>query len=171
MITFCLDEKPLTTFSWQQQLSLRLNFSTGRIRPISSWEHDMILTQIWHWMSRWNEYTLGFLWYLAHNFLVCIFLFLIEKKQDNLSSLTLFHLGGGLFDPLYHECICRIYRPRTRFTKIHDFVPFGICQDPVKLLLKFFSKKFEILDVKIFWGSSSIRKKWKNFEIFFWKKP
>ena len=84
--------------------------------------------------------------------------------------LTLFHLGGGLFDPLYHESVCRIYRPRTRFTKIHDFVPFGICQDPVKLLLKFFSKKFEILDVKIFWGSSSIRKKWKNFEKFFFEK-
>ena len=58
--------------------------------------------------------------------------------------------GGGLFDPLYHVSVCRIYRPRTRFTKIHDFVPFGICQDPVKLLLKFFSKNFEILDVKIF---------------------
>ena len=85
--------------------------------------------------------------------------------------LTLFPLGGGgLFDPLYHESVCRIYRPRTRFTKIHDFVPFGICQDPVKLLLKFFSKKFEILDVKIFWGSSSIRKKWKNFEKFFFEK-
>ena len=85
-------------------------------------------------------------------------------------ALTLFHLGGGLFDPLYHESVCRIYRPRTRFTKIHDFVPFGICQDPVKLLLKFFSKKFEILDVKIFLGPSSIRKKWKNFENFFFEK-
>ena len=87
------------------------------------------------------------------------------------SSLTLFPLGGGgLFDPLYHESVYRIYRTRTRFTKIDDFVPFGICQDPVKLLLKFFSKKFEILDVKIFWGSSSIRKKWKNFENFFFEK-
>ena len=85
--------------------------------------------------------------------------------------LTLFPLGGGgLFDPLYHESVCCIYKTRTRFTKIHDFVPFGICQDPVKLLLKFFSKKFEILDVKIFWGSSSIRKKWKNFEKFFFEK-
>ena len=86
--------------------------------------------------------------------------------------LTLFHLGGGLFDPLYHESICRIYRPRTRFTKIHDFVPFGICQDPVKLLLKFFSKKFEIFDVKIFWGSSSIRKISQKIEkMFFEKNP
>ena len=93
-----------------------------------------------------------------------------KKSKLKLNALTLFHLGGGLFDPLYHESVCRIYRPRTRFTKIHDFVPFGICQDPVKLLLKFFSKKFEILDVKIFWGSSSIRKKWKNFEKFFFEK-
>ena len=60
---------------------------------------------------------------------------------------------------------------RTRFTKIHDFVPFGICQDPVKPLLTFFSKKFEIFDVKIFWGSSSIRKiSRKNWNFFFWRK-
>ena len=81
--------------------------------------------------------------------------------------------GGGvcLFDPLYHGSVCRIYRTRTRFTKIHDFVPFGICQDPVKPLLTFFSRKFEIFDVEIFWGSSSIRKIWKNLKKnFFWKK-
>ena len=84
--------------------------------------------------------------------------------------LTLFHLGGGLFDPLYHESVCCIYRTRTRFTKLHDFVPFGICQDPAKLFPTFFSKKFEIFDVEIFWGSLSIRKKWKKFQkFFFWK--
>ena len=66
--------------------------------------------------------------------------------------------GGGLFDPLYHESVCCIYRTRTRFTKHHDFVPFGICQDPAKLFPTFFSKKFEIFDVEIFWGSSSIGK-------------
>ena len=65
--------------------------------------------------------------------------------------------GGGLFDPLKHESVSRIYRTRTRFTKFHDFVPFGICQDPVKLLLTFFTKKFEKLDVENLWGSSSIR--------------
>ena len=85
--------------------------------------------------------------------------------------LTLFPLGGGgLFDPLYHESVCRIYRTRTRFTKIHDFVPFGICQDPVKPLLRFFSKKFKIFDVEIFWGSSSIRKISKKLKNFFLKK-
>ena len=72
---------------------------------------------------------------------------------------------GGLFDPLYHESVCRIYR--TRFPKIHDFVPFGICQDPVKPLLRFFSKKFKIFDVEIFWGSSSIRKISKKIEKIF----
>ena len=75
---------------------------------------------------------------------------------------------GGLFDPLYHESVCRIYR--TRFPKIHDFVPFGICQEPVKPLLRFFSKKFKIFDVEIFWGSSSIRKISKKIEKFFLKK-
>ena len=78
--------------------------------------------------------------------------------------------GVGLFDKLYHESVCQIYRPSTRFTKIHDFVPFGICQDRVKPLLTFFSRKFEIFDVEIFWGSSSIRKIWKNFENFFFEK-
>ena len=58
---------------------------------------------------------------------------------------------GGLFDLLYKESINHNYRTRTRITKIHDFVPFGICQDPVKLFLTFFSKNFEIFDVKTFW--------------------
>ena len=65
--------------------------------------------------------------------------------------LTLFHLGG-LFDPLYHESVSRIYRTRTRFTKFHDFVLFGICQDPAKLFLKFFSKNIKIFDVEFFFG-------------------
>ena len=81
--------------------------------------------------------------------------------------LTLFHLGGGLFDPLYHESVCRIYRPRTRFTRIHDFVPFGICQYPVKLFWTFFSKNFEIFHIDFFGGSLSIKKKWEKFKFFF----
>ena len=82
----------------------------------------------------------------------------------NWQHLTLSHLGGGLFDPLYHESVSRIYRTRTRFTKFHDFVPFGICQDPAKLFLKFFSKNIKIFDIKIFWGSSSIGKNWKKLK-------
>ena len=78
--------------------------------------------------------------------------------------------GGKLFDPLYHKSLCLIYKTWTRFTKIHDFVPFGICQDSVKPLLTFFSKKFEIFDIKIFWGSSSIRKISQKIEKIFWKK-
>ena len=34
--------------------------------------------------------------------------------------------------------------------KIHDFVPFGVCHDPVKLFLTYFSNNFEIFDVEIF---------------------
>ena len=57
---------------------------------------------------------------------------------------------------------------RGRFTKFHDFVPFGICQDPVKLLLTFFIKKFEKSDFENFWGSSSFSRKWKKIKkIFF----
>ena len=76
--------------------------------------------------------------------------------------------------PPYHISICCYHAVRGRFTKFYDFVPFGICQDPVKLLLTFFTKKFEKLDpvkllltfftkkiekldVEKFWGSLSIR--------------
>ena len=48
--------------------------------------------------------------------------------------------GGCLFDPLYHGSVFYIYRTRTRFTKIHDFVPFGTSHDPKKLFLTFFKK-------------------------------
>ena len=49
------------------------------------------------------------------------------------------HRGGSLFDPL--QFVSCIYRTRTRFTKINDFLPFSIFQDTVKLLLTFFQKK------------------------------
>ena len=78
--------------------------------------------------------------------------------------LTLFYLGGGHYGPPYHISIGCYRAVRGRFTKFHDFVPFGICQDPVKLLLTFFTKKFEKLDVENFWGSSSIRWKWEKIK-------
>ena len=62
----------------------------------------------------------------------------VKIKHIFLLSLTLFHMEGGLFDPLHHEFVRCIYRTRTRFTKIHDFVLFSICQDPVKLFLTLF---------------------------------
>ena len=70
-----------------------------------------------------------------------------------------FTWGGGLFDPLYHESVYHIYRTRTRFTKIRDFVPFGICQDPVKQLLTFFFQKIlKFLKSKFFWGPQALGK-------------
>lgn len=91
--------------------------------------------------------------------------FLAWKINFIAFSLTLFHLGGGgLFHSLYHESVSRIYRTRTRLTKFHDFVPFGICQDPAKLFLKFFSKNIEIFDVVIFWKKFFLKKN-LNFEI------
>ena len=84
-----------------------------------------------------------------------------------MSRLTLFYLGGGHYGPPYHISICCYRAVRGRFTKFHDFVPFGISQDPVKLLLTFFTKKFEKSDVENFWGSSSIRWKWEKIKKFF----
>ena len=37
---------------------------------------------------------------------------------------------------------------RSEFSKIHDFAPFGICQDSVKFFLTFFTKRLEKLDIK-----------------------
>ena len=56
------------------------------------------------------------------------------------------------FDPLYHEFICRNHKTRTMFTKIHDFVPFGIFQDPEKLILTLFQKILKILTLKFLGG-------------------
>ena len=74
----------------------------------------------------------------------------VKIKHIFLLSLTLFHLEGGLFDPLHHEFVRCIYRTRTRFTKIHDFVPFSICQDPVKLFLTLFFENLKFLTSKFF---------------------
>ena len=78
--------------------------------------------------------------------------------------------GGCLFDLLYHEFVCCIYRPRTRFCKIHDFVPFGIWKDPVKLLLKFFFK----IDIRnilcswVLWNCLGAYGLFWNFLDYFW---
>ena len=49
----------------------------------------------------------------------------------------------GHIDPDYHESTCYYHIVRARFTKILDFVPFDICQDPVRLLLTFTFNKTE----------------------------
>ena len=156
------------------------SFVIKLLKNIYAWKKFFVYNQVHSPFCRILFYLLTqqkwFLWFSLCQFTRCqVIVFLLNSLGDRAMLILRFFNPispgwGGLFDPLYHESVCRIYRPRTRFTKIHDFVPFGICQDPVKLLLKFFSKKFEILDVKIFWGSSSIRKKWKNFEKFFFEK-
>ena len=78
--------------------------------------------------------------------------------------LTLFPLGPGHYGPYYHESVCCYPMVGGRFPKIHDFVPFAICQDLEKLLLTFFTKKFEKLAIKNFQGSSSIRWKMKKIK-------
>ena len=99
--------------------------------------------------------------------------FLKNEKYKEWSTMIYCHAffnpipHGFFFDPLYHESVCCTYRTRTRFTIIHDFVPLGICQDLVKLLLTFFPKRIEVLDDKIFWGSLSVRKKFLKNRFFF----
>ena len=78
--------------------------------------------------------------------------------------LTLFPSGPGYHGPYYHESVCCYPMVGFRFPKIHDFVPFAIFQDLEKLLLTFFTKKFEKWDVENFWGSSSIRWKWEKIK-------
>ena len=75
----------------------------------------------------------------------------------NILALTLFPSGPGHYGPYYHKSVCCYPMVGGRFPKIHDFVPFAICQDLEKLLLTFFTKKFEKLAIKNFQGSSSIR--------------
>jgi len=48
----------------------------------------------------------------------------------------------GHIDPDYHESTCYCHIVRAKFTKICDFVPFDIFQDPVRLLVTFIFKKF-----------------------------
>ena len=93
----------------------------------------------------------------------------LNKKLPTLLWMTLSWClnpipPGGLFDPLYHELVCLSYRAKTRFTKIHDFVPFGICQDPVKPGADDFLRK---LDFQKFFLQYC---KWKkNSNVFFSK--
>ena len=82
------------------------------------------------------------------------------------------HGGGGPLWPGWPRTAWRFCRDRGRFTKIHDFVPFGTRQMPDKPFLEFFFEEVGKLGVKNFRGSSSIRQKTekskKNY--FFCKK-
>ena len=81
--------------------------------------------------------------------------------------------GGEPLWPPYHESTCRCRMVRAMLTKLPDFVPFHICQVPESQFWCLFFKKLKKIDVKNFWGSSSIRRKSENFEIFcfFTNKP
>ena len=67
--------------------------------------------------------------------------------------LTLFPSGPGHYGPYFHESVCCYPMVGGRFPKIHDFVPFAICQDLEKSILTFFTKRFEKLAIKNFQGS------------------
>ena len=75
--------------------------------------------------------------------------------------------------PPYHESVCRCRMVRATLTKLPDFVPFRICQVPESQFWCLFFKKLKKFDVENFWGSSSLRRKSENFEIFrfFTNKP
>ena len=87
--------------------------------------------------------------------------------------LTLFRPGGGHYGPHYHELVCRCRKVRATFTKLPDFVPFNVCQVQESQFWCLFFKKLKNIDVKNFWGSSSIRWKSEKIEknIFFTNKP
>ena len=88
-----------------------------------------------------------------------------------ISSLTLFYPGGGaiMAPPTMNPSAAVAWS----FTKLPDFVPFHICQVPESQFWCLFFKKLKKIDVENFWGSSSIRRKSENFEIFcfFTNKP
>ena len=87
--------------------------------------------------------------------------------------LTLFRPGGGHYGPHYHESVCRCRKVRATFTKLPDFVPFNVCQVQESQFWCLFFKKLKNIDVKNFWGSSSIRWKLEKIKknIFFTNKP
>ena len=61
----------------------------------------------------------------------------------------------------------RIKQP-FKTENLFNLVPFGTCQDPVKLLLTFFSQEFERLDVEyFFWGPRALSENWKNQKMYF----
>ena len=68
----------------------------------------------------------------------------------------------GHIDPDYHESACHYHIVRAKFTKIHDFVPFDICQDPVRQLLTFFQKFLKNWISKIFWCPQTLGKNEKK---------
>ena len=68
---------------------------------------------------------------------------------------------------LYQESVCHCRMVRATLTKLPDFVPFHISQVPESQFWRLFFKKLKKLDVENFWGSSSIRRKSENFEIFY----
>ena len=72
--------------------------------------------------------------------------------------LTLFRPGGGHYGPHYHESVCRCRKVRTKLSKLPDFVPLDVCQVQESQFWCLFFKKLKNIDVKNFWGSSSIRK-------------
>ena len=100
---------------------------------------------------------------------------LIETSMISniLCELTLSYPRGGHYGPPYHESDCRCCMVRATLTKLPDFVPFHICQVPESQFWCLFFKKLKKIDVENFWGSSSIRRKSENFEIFcfFTNKP
>ena len=54
-------------------------------------------------------------------------------------------MGGGYYSL---QTINITTFDRSEFSKIHDFAPFGICQDSLKFFLTFFTKRLEKLDIK-----------------------
>ena len=69
----------------------------------------------------------------------------------------------GHIDPDYHESASYYHIVGDKFTKICDFVPFDICQDPVRLLLTFIFKKFwKIGYLNFFGGPQALGKMGKN---------
>ena len=86
---------------------------------------------------------------------------------DYQTLLTLFRPGGGHYGPHYHESVCRCRKVRATFTKLPDFVPFNVCQVQESQFWCLFFKKLKNIDVKNFWGSSSIRWKSEKIENFF----
>ena len=77
-------------------------------------------------------------------------------------------MGGGALWPGRSKTVCRFHRIWARFTKIHDFVPFNVWQDPVKSFLEFFLKLSKKWTSKISGGPRACRENWKKY-IFFAK--
>ena len=77
--------------------------------------------------------------------------------QELEQFLTLYRPGGGHYGPNYHESVCPCRKVRATLTKLPDFVPFDVCQVQESQFWCLLFKKLKNIDVKNFWGSSSIR--------------